>query len=192
MANRKKQVTTLQKSVSLAPTYTHISPTSLVWEKESSCFKFKPLTPSLRLFAILIRSRGWGKKTPQSPRRSNKRDLRPWHTKGPQLWNSQRTTDVVRRLLANNAAAASCTPLPALWELTAFQAHGHCVQPCESEQVTHTSWVTQHSLEHPQSGKRDGGETKAMLLNKVNEMWHPPRRSHNCFLNVPILEMCFT
>lgn len=59
--------------------------------------------------------------------------------KDPDCKNSLRTTDVVRSLLAHNAAAVSCMPLPALRELTAFQAHGHCIQPCESEQVTHTS-----------------------------------------------------
>lgn len=128
---------------------------STLW---SNFLWFKPLAPSLRLFIILIRSWGWEKHTRvYDAKQQNRRQ--PVHRSsdkpkkldckipcGLQTWFEAFRQQCSGRFLRG---------LPASNRLTAFPAHGHCIQPCESEQVTHTS------LSHPAfittSPERKGG-----------------------------------
>lgn len=113
---------------------------------QSNFLWFMPLAPSLRLFIILIRSWGWEKHTRvYNAKEWNRRQpvhRRPDRPKkldckilcGPQTWFEAFRQQCSGRFLRG---------LPALNRLTTFPAHGHCIQHCESEQVTHTS------LSHP-------------------------------------------
>lgn len=83
-----------------------------------------------------------------------------------ELLHSQKTR---LKPLGNNAVAVSCTGF-LLIVLPLSCTHSHCVQPCETEQVTHTM------LSHPlflTASKRGKGRTKAHVPENpiLNAIW---------------------
>lgn len=145
---------------------------------QSSRCKFKPLTSlsqTVCYFNWRVEAAG---DTHQLLRRSNKKRLEsPSHNCGTPSGLQTRS----KAFWQHNAAAASCFSkarrLPStrplcstLWKWT---GHPHL--------MSHPAFIRAS----PERKERGWRGHKVMLLNKVNEMWHPPRR----FPNVSTLEV---